>query len=140
MNHEEFEKKLMEMLLAGDDPVLEGLRFQYRESTVEPATFTGAGFYTHFKIKPGVAPVAGGKTFQIGDINASFGDVSEAFGFILFIKNGYLLMLEGYTLSYDTWPGDYANVTLVYNDGKRELQKLRASWNWQHIVDQPIVD
>jgi hypothetical protein len=130
MNHIEFEKRLMKMLLDGDDPVLEGLRYQYINTKVESREFTGSGFYTNFKIQDGIEPLLEGKNFQIGDLHASFNEIKEAFGFILFIKKGFLLMLEGYTLACDIWPVEYSNVILAYNglEGKRDLVKLKAKW------------
>ncbi len=131
MDHLEFEKKLMETLLAGDDPTLEGLRHQYLNSNVKKRQFTGAGFFTNFSVKDGIEPVAKGKTFQIDDIDASMGSAEGAIGFILFVEKGYLSMLEGYTLSSDVWPDDYSDVSLVYlgPGGKRDLEKLKAEWS-----------
>jgi hypothetical protein len=131
MNHIQFEKKLMEMILAGNHPILEELRNQYLTSTIESRKFTGGGFYTHFRIKNGTKPLVGEKTFQIGDVDASLGDIKEAMGFVLFIKNGYLSFLEGYTLTIDTWPNDYSNVSLIYDgpEGTRDLKKLETKWS-----------
>ena len=130
MNHEDFEKKLMEMLLDGDDLVLEELRNQYHNSIIESRKFTGAGFFTHFKVKKGIPPVAEGKSFQIRDIRVTADSVTGAFGFILFINEGYLSMLEGYTLSTEVWPEDYSNVVLSYFGlrGLRDLEKLKKKW------------
>jgi hypothetical protein len=134
MNHAEFEKKLIEMLLAGDDLVLKGLRNQYLNSKVESREFTGAGFYTDFKTESNIPPVAKGKSFQIGDVFASMGNIKAAFGFILFIEKGYLSLLEGYTLSSDVWPNEYSNILLDYHwigdrlENQRDFEKLRAKW------------
>jgi hypothetical protein len=130
MNHIEFEKILMDKLLAGDDPVLEGLRNQHHNSVVESRKFTGAGFYTHFKLKKCVNAVTEGKSFQIGDVDASLKEILEAFGFILFIEKGYLSVLEGYTLSSDCWPDDYSGVLLKYDglNGIRDFDKLKMKW------------
>ncbi len=131
MDHIEFEKKLMEMLLRGSDDVLVGLRNQYCNSNIESRRFTGAGFLTHFKVKAGIGPAADGRTFQIGDVNAIINGVKNQIGFVLFIKNGYLSMLEGYTLSADFWPSDYSNLLLVYDtpEGKRDYKKLKKCWS-----------
>lgn len=130
MNHDEFEKKLMNMLLAGNDPVLDGLRKQYLNSIVKTREFTGAGFYTNFELIGKTEPLSSSKTFQIGGIHASFNEIKEAFGFILFIEKGYLSFLEGYTLSSDIWPDDYSNVILNYNGPNRKsyLEKLKKEW------------
>ena len=79
MNHAEFEAKLMEMLLAGHDSTLDGLRSQYANSIVEAREFTGAGFFSKFQVKTEIKPVAGGKTLEIGDVWASWDRTENAF-------------------------------------------------------------
>lgn len=130
MNQQELENKAMEMLLAGDDPVLEGLRNQYLNSKVKSREFTGAGFYTYYEISPGIPRVAVGNNFEFTDVIASQGSVDPAMGFWVFIRDGYLLQLEGFTFLLDEWPSDYVDITLYYAEtgGPRDLKKLRAKW------------
>ena len=120
----------MEMLLAGDDPVLEGLRNQYLNFKVKSRRFTGAGFYTSYRIPTGIPSVAGGRNFDFSDVSASQGSIDPAMGFVLFVRDGYLATLEGYTFLLDEWPSDYVNITLYYAEtgGPRDLKKLRARW------------
>ena len=136
MNHIEFEKKLMDMLLDGDDDVLEGLREQYRNSTVESREFTGVGFFTNFIINTDVPPVAGGRNFVFGDVFTDFGSFETSSGFLLFIKDGYLSMLEGWTVA-DYWPDNYSGIQLYYHvkvgsiyqpTDERNLHELRKEW------------
>ena len=131
MNHEELEKKLMEMLLSGDDIVLEELRIQYNNSVVESREFTGVGFFTNFNIIPGILPLANSKNFVFGDINATIEGTKNSLGFILFVRDGYISMLEGYTYGSDKWPDNYSNLVISYfgPEGKRDLQKLREKWS-----------
>ena len=131
MEHIELEQKVMDMLLAGDDPVLEELRNQFFDSKVEHRDFTGVGFFTGYQVREGIPPVLNAKNFEIDDVIASHETLKFPFGFILFIRNGYLSTLEGYTFGDDTWPENYINVILKYNtpDGKRDVQKLRAQWS-----------
>ena len=73
--------------------------------------------------------MASGKTFQITDMFAGVGTIKNALGFILFVKNGYLLMLEGYTIT-SIWPEDYSKVTLFYDgpNRNRDFNKLMLKW------------
>jgi len=130
MNQEEFEKKVMDMLLAGDDLVLGELRQQYENSTVASRKFDGAGFYTDFKVREGIPPVKEKKRFQIGDVRISMNGVKDAVGVVLFVENGYLSVLDGYSSALDDWPDKYSNVILEYMsaDGNRDLNDLRKSW------------
>jgi hypothetical protein len=129
MEQLEFEKLCMDMILKGDNAVLEGLRAQYLNSVFYEREFTGAGFYTRYKINVEIPAVASGKTFQITDVFGNVGDIKNAIGLILFIKDGYLSMLEGYTID-SVWPQDYSKVTLLYNgqNGKRDFNKLERKW------------
>lgn len=128
MNQQEFEKTVMKMLLRGEDPVLMSLRDQYHNSIFVNREFSGAGFFTRFKIKKGVPPLADKQNFEIGDVDVNLGNIKNAIGVILFIRNGYLSMLEGYELVMETWPDYYSDPVLEYDgkDGKRDYEKLKA--------------
>ena len=119
------------MLLDGDDNVLDELRNQFLNSKVEYRDFTGVGFFTGYLIREDIPPILNGKDFYFGDVIALHETLEFPFGFVLFIRNGYLLTLEGYTFGDDTWPDDFTNVIIKFNtpDGKRDFHKLRAMWS-----------
>ena len=131
MNQEQLEIVLMDMFLSGNEPVLKDLRDQYKNSQIKSRQFTGAGFYTYFKTKPGIAPLANKKNFEITDISAKVGKVEDALGFVLFVRDGYISWLEGYTMALDDWPHDYSNVDLIYNypEGNRDFVELKKKWS-----------
>lgn len=128
MNKEldELEKKVMEMLLRDDDPVLEVLYHQYQVCTVHKREFTGAGFFTDFSI-PKVVQRVGKKSFAFGDVIADIESLKHGAGFVLFIEDGLLSMLEGYTYD-EPWPREIKNFQLSYINGKRDLYSLRKIW------------
>jgi hypothetical protein len=130
MKHEDFQKKAMQMLLAGSDEVLRGLRDQYANATSQPVEFTGAGFYTNFFVKSGTPPVADGKTFQIDDVEVILNGKRSAVGIILFVNDGILSMLEGYTLTAEEWPNEYKKIEFTYrgNANTRDISTLRKIW------------
>ncbi len=109
MSHEEFEKKVMELLLQGDGEVFAKLRKQYEVAKVTARDFTGVGFFTSFIVED--------KELRLEENIKPFGDVGgfidgEAqIGFVIFLRNGYLSTLEGYTFVID-WPEDYDNIVL----------------------------
>ncbi len=129
MEHIEFEKKVMDMLLDGDDNVLKELRNQFLNSKVEYREFTGVGFYTGYQINENIPPVLNGKSFHFGDVLAYFENDEWPLDFIIHGKNGYLSQLEGVAIQ-GPWPEDYSKVTLKYStpDGKRNLSKIRSAW------------
>ena len=129
MNQQEFENQVMPMLLDGDYPVLASLRHQYQNSTIEKRIFSGAGFFTYFKMKEGIPPLEK-KNFEIGDVIINIDNIKNAIGVILFIREGYLFFLEAYTLVIDDWPNEYSDVVLKYfgRDGKRDYKDLNKQW------------
>ena len=115
IDQEDFEKKLMLMLLAGNNFTLSELRFQYENSQVKFREFTGVGFFTHFSTKSEIKPLAK-RNFEFGDICGDLGGTKCAMGFFLFVRDGYLDWIEGFTFSIDEWPDNYFGVDLYYVD------------------------
>lgn len=120
MPHEEFEKTIMNMLLAGEDETLKILRKQYEESKVISRDFTGCGFFTYFDVPETLVQ----ETFEgrIDDVGAKLieGDVDWLF-FILYIENGKFDVLEAFTTG-DGWNGNYNADTQYLNQGKRTFE------------------
>ena len=107
------EQQVLEMLLRGQDEVLTILRQQARRLQVSSRKMTGVGFYTEFALPPDVPHVLGRPTFKIGDVNGTADNVSHGLGFLLYVKDGALSMLEGYTYD-DPWPDDVRGLVLTY--------------------------
>jgi|KBSMisStandDraft_5_1062788.scaffolds.fasta_scaffold376920_2 hypothetical protein len=62
---------------------------------------TGAGFFTYFVFKS--PPLHKVKTdMKKCHVTATINDLSNALGFILWVKDGYVDCLEGYTLAMDS--------------------------------------
>jgi hypothetical protein len=130
MEHIELEQKVMDMLLDGDDDVLKELRNQFLNSSVESREINGAGFYTTYHVKENIKPAANGKSSSFGYVYASYENIEYALSFRIYVKKGYLIMLEGATFQ-DSWPDDYSKVIPKYAtpDGKRDLQELKSIWS-----------
>ena len=127
MNHEDFERKLIEMLLAGNDEVLVKLRKQYELATITSREFSDVGFFTSFSVQNGEEYYIKDKTFHIGDVNGDIDGIEGAVGFILYIKDGVLSMLEGYTNVIDKWPKSSDEIILTYDSGeKRDIMSLKG--------------
>jgi hypothetical protein len=125
---EEFEKQIMEKLLSGNDPNLEKLRTQYSTAEVKSRKFTGTGFYTNFQPDMTLPKVVGKQKFHFGDLKVDLKGVKSGVGFVLFIADGYINYLEGYTYD-DPWPEvlDILNISFE-TSGKRNFEKLRDTW------------
>lgn len=55
--------------------------------------------------------------------------VDYAVGFVLFITNGRIEMLEGYTALIDIWPMNEEEIKLSYNTKEeRDISSLKTKW------------
>jgi len=112
------EHQVMELLLAGEDESLSVLRQQLKQATVSSRKMTGVGFYTKFHIPSERPRVSGSASFKLGDVNGSVNNLKHGLGFLLFITNGEIDALEGYTYD-EPWPIEVQGLTLTYVSGKR---------------------
>ena len=62
---------------------------------------TGAGFYTHFTVERTSSAAVGGQRLRQGPA-ASINGLDHGMGFILWLKEGYLDCLEGYSYEEST--------------------------------------
>lgn len=116
----QLESSVMNKLLDGNHPVLEALRAQARSATIEERKQTGAGFSIKFKLpKDAVrAPMQDGR-FHIGDVEATISGLKNGAGFVLFISDGKIDMLEGYSYE-ENWPETIDILELRYKYPNRE--------------------
>ena len=119
------ENQVIEFLLAGEDEVLSILRQQLKQATVSSRKMTGVGFYTKFSIPAGCPRISGNSSFKLGDVNGSANNLKHGLGFLLFVTNGEIDALEGYTYD-EPWPLKVQDLTLTYTSGKsRNMDELK---------------
>ncbi len=127
-NFEKFKSDIMQMLLDGENDTLLILRKQYLNAKMT-TEFTGVGFFTHFEIPESVSKLDPPRSFQIGDIHCQMNGLQYGAGFVIFVKNGTLIMLEGYTYD-EKWPDVITDYHLSYLSGEnlpseeRDMEKL----------------
>jgi hypothetical protein len=115
---------VLEKLLAGDLPALEALRSQARSSRIVERRMTGVGFFTTFAVPPDVPRVQG--SFQLGDVLGKLEGLAHGAGFLLWVEDGVLEMLEGYTFD-EPWPEEIREFSLEYLEHReQDLQRLRG--------------
>lgn len=113
MKHKQLADQVMKMLLSGDDEVLITLREQYERAAIISEEDTGVGFFICYQVDHALRVGEEFKTtFHLGDIDGEVDGIDGAVGFVLFIKDGYLTMLEGYTNGIDKWPETDAEIKL----------------------------
>ena len=108
----DLEQAVLGALLEGEDAILTALRSQLALAQVCERRFTGVGFFTYFALPPHVerAPVPE-KFAPFGDVIADLERTRHGAGFVLFLKNGRLHMLEGYTYD-EPWPAQVGRFAL----------------------------
>ena len=84
----------MTMLLDGDDPPLAVLRSQAGAASVASREFSGAGFFTTFKVPETSPRLQGVPRLVIGDVHATLDGLEHDAGFLLFVADGAIEMLE----------------------------------------------
>jgi hypothetical protein len=103
------------MLLAGDNEVFVKLRKQYLDIEIILIEDTEAGFYVDFNVKDKKLKLPlENDTFQLGNVSGAVNGVEDAIGFVLFVKDGFIAMLEGYTLDLERWPLADTEIMLSY--------------------------
>src|SRR5688500_12929085 len=99
---EELADAVMKRLLAADIPIAPELRAQYAVATVVSTELTGVGFFVDYDV-PAAAPRIVPANLEMGDGATLTNGI--AVGFVLFVRDGVISMLEGYTYD-DPWPED----------------------------------
>jgi hypothetical protein len=95
--------RLMPLLLDGDHPTSALLREQYARATITEISLSGAGFFVDFQIPADVARVAP-PNFEGGHVNIQVERVENGAGCLVFVRDGVLSFLEGYTYGGEEWP------------------------------------
>lgn len=117
------------MLLCGEDEVLTILREQAKQAQVTSREMTGVGYFTKFLVPLAVPRLPGCPTFKIGDVNGAADNIKHGLGFLLYVTDGALSMLEGYTYD-EPWPNEVHGLTLTYStEGRRNLDFKRGYRN-----------
>lgn len=118
------ERQVMDMLLDGESEALSILREQLEVASVAKRTMTGAGFYTEFEIPAGVRSVSGNPKAMFGDVEAELEGLNLGAGFLLYVMDGNLHMLEGYSYE-ESWPKEILKIKLRYSSGSgRDLKSI----------------
>jgi hypothetical protein len=83
---------------------------------VQGREFSGVGVFVELRVPDAVAPVDKINTEISEDYRTRLESPGDLVGFTLFIRNGYLDMLEGYTLGDVKWPEKPMENWLILDD------------------------
>jgi hypothetical protein len=102
----------MEKLLNGNDSKFSNLLEQMKTATVADRKNTGSGFYVDFFIPQNAPRIPANPSFEISDVTGKLNGGKLDVGFVLFVKDGALSMLEGFTYGTDEWPEQISDFQL----------------------------
>lgn len=106
----DFERAVMDKLLAGDHPTLVRLRQQAERASVKSREMTGHGIFVNFELPPDVPRLpAFAANFEVADVIAVIRGLKHDAGFALFVRDGRLNFLDGYAFIGD-WPRESAAI------------------------------
>jgi hypothetical protein len=128
------EKDAMDMLLAGNHPLLELLRKQYAACNVVDRDETGVGVFVTFSVPDNVARLPNNRSFELSDVNGEVEGLDPV-GFILFVRDGAIDYLEGFSYG-DRWPernGRYT-YTLYYTKKINASIYRAAERDWEALT------
>ena len=108
-----FERTILNLLLAGDDPTLAALRDQFKAADVISREFTGVGFFSRIAVPDYVERLSGHKNCELSDVVAHLGGLKHEAGFVLFVRDGVLKTFEAFTYGEEPWP-DEVRLTDTY--------------------------
>ena len=110
---DEFERTILDFLLAGDDPTLAALRDQIKAAVIISREFTGVGFFSRIAVPDYVERLSGRKNCELSDVVAHLGGLKHEVGFVVFVRDGVLKTFEGFTYAEEPWP-DEVRLTDTY--------------------------
>jgi hypothetical protein len=97
------EKTVLDAMLDQPGEPFETVRKQLAHAAISKREFSGVGFFTHFVV-PMDAPVRRDlPSREISHVGAEFPSLQHGAGFVLFIRDGVVRMLEGFTYD-EPWP------------------------------------
>jgi len=108
------EHAVISKLLEGDEPLLSALREQFDKITDCSRRSTAVGFFTDFTISPLAPQLNPSRSLYLSDVLLTSANLRTAASFILFIRDGVLRQLEGYTVSTEPWPIEMTEFKLSY--------------------------
>jgi hypothetical protein len=120
----ELEVQVLRKLLEGDHESLVALRRQLEGCRVRKREYSGTGFFAELDAPEDAqrAPVTSARV-RFGDVVADVEGVEHGVGFVLFIDDGTMTMLEGYTFD-EPWPEQARLIGTRYSSEPRDLSKL----------------
>lgn len=96
------ERAAVQEIIAYATPVAAQIAYQYARARVARRELSGVGFFSHFEVPPDVPKITPA-SLEVS-LHATLSGSPDAIGVTLFVRDGRLAWLEGYTYGNDSWP------------------------------------
>lgn len=107
--------------IIGEKPEYAGvLNRQFARAVVDGIRTFECGFYVDFKVADGEERLGMRETLTLGNVQAEIPGLQYGMGFILWIRDGVITSLEGYTYDESLALGSIAGYRLVYPEQTEE--------------------
>ena len=107
------ESEVMRKIIAEDPNISSILAKQYNVAKIISRDFTGVGFFTNFEIIDKNLKIKDNLKLTLGNVQAKIDGLEFGVGFVLFVEDGLISMLEGYTYD-EPWPDTITSYLLEY--------------------------
>ena len=108
------EQQALALLLDRDDEGFQVLRQQAEVASVVSREFSGVGFFTELSVPPDAPHLPDGTSIDpITGVGADIAGLQHGAGFVLFLAEGRLEMLEGFTYD-EPWPDSYESFSVFH--------------------------
>jgi hypothetical protein len=101
----------MNNIISEDLAIADLLRKQYEVAKILDRQFTGYGFFTDFEIMDKSLRIPDNMNREVGNTQAVIEGLKLGVGFVLYIRNGFIKTLEGYTYD-EPWPKNITSYSL----------------------------
>lgn len=103
-----FERVVISTILAEEPEYVEALSQQLQSVVVEARENTGAGFFTTLSVSNPAVALSGPLGLKV---YARIGGLEYGMGFLIFLDDGRMSLLEGYSFGENTSGIDFENTT-----------------------------
>ena len=108
----ELERSVLTNMLNHPGEPFASVSAQLAHATISKRERTGVGFYTNFALPPAARIPPDLANTELGGVGARHPELSCGAGFILFVRDGVVSFLEGFTYD-DPWPPDESSFTVL---------------------------
>jgi hypothetical protein len=108
----QLDRAVLEFMLNRNGAVYSQLRDQIPLLKSAGREMSGVGYFAYFRPSGEAKPASDRINIEISDVGGTTPDLKHGVGFILFVRDGLIEMLEGFTVGDEDWPLNEDNIRI----------------------------